>query len=375
MPRKTSKTRKRKGKGRKEDVAALMKEVLPEIPAERVAEFEEIIPRRFNFRSQDKKWRREDEFRAYHQNPKNIGLGFPFTAEQVVRYYADGFRNSEVRPDGLEKTLPGDTKEWYMLLPGGGWGNYPHEREGPFSANEIGDSIFTNTKLVDRSIAEENWRPQTLSAYLRGEGRMVDLADGSRPRTTLGFRPAGALHALRTERDRFERGWLRGGKKRKTRKRKGGGRKEDVAAVMQEWQPIEGKPTLPLPPAENIAGQVEAMEEKKRFNFGRFDRKFKKHGDGLLSRGLSDAKSIADLHHTPHEKDVKDWFLENGGQSEGPFSPKEIGNAVFKDTEDKSLFEFLYYHPSRAWARRGGRRKTKKTRKTKKRKTRKRKRN
>ena len=131
--------------------------------------------------------------------------------------------------------------------------------------------------------------------------------------------------------------------------------------------------SLPIPPAENIAGQVEAMEEKKRFNFGRFDRKFKKHGDGLLSRGLSDAKSIADLHHTPHEKDVKDWFLVNGGQSEGPFSPKEIGNAVFKDTEGKSLFEFLYYHPSRAWARRGGRRKTKKTRKTKKRKTRKRK--
>ena len=56
-----------------------------------------------------------------------------------------------------------------MLLPGGGWGNNPDEREGPFSANEIGDSIFTNTKIVDRSIAEEDWRPQTLSAYLRGE--------------------------------------------------------------------------------------------------------------------------------------------------------------------------------------------------------------
>ena len=161
-------------------------------------------------------------------------------------------------------------------------------------------------------------------------------------------------------------------KKRKTRKRKGGGRKEDVAAVMQEWQPVEGKPPLPIPPAENIAGQVKAMEEKKRFNFGRFDRKFKKHDDGLWSRGLSDAKSIADLHYTPHEKDVKDWFLENGGQSEGPFSPKEIGHAIFTDTEGKSLFDFLYYHPSRAWAR-GGRRKTKKTRKTKKRKTRKRK--
>ena len=103
------------------------------------------------------------------------------------------------------------------------------------------------------------------------------------------------------------------------------------------------------------------IEEKKRFNFGMYDRKFKKHGDGLLSRGLSDAKSIADLHHTPHEKDVKDWFLENGGQSEGPFSPKEIGHAAFTDTEDKSLFDFLYPHPSRAWARGGGR-KTRKLR-------------
>ena len=109
MPRK-NKTRKRKGKGRKEDVGAVMKELLPYIPAEGVAHFEEIIPRRFNFRSQDRKWRREDEFRAYHQNPRNIGLGVPFTAEQVVRYYADGFRNSEVRPDGLEKTLPGTLK-------------------------------------------------------------------------------------------------------------------------------------------------------------------------------------------------------------------------------------------------------------------------
>ena len=148
---------------------------------------------------------------------------------------------------------------------------------------------------------------------------------------------------------------------RKTRKRKGGmDRRQEVAAVMKE--------VLPEVPAENIAGHVEAMEEKKRFNFGMYDRKFKKHGDGLLSRGLSHAKSIADLHHTPDEKDVKDWFLENGGQSEGPFSPKEIGHAVFKDTEEQSLLDFLYYHPSRAWARRGGRRKTNRKNKTRKRK-------
>jgi len=103
------------------------------------------------------------------------------------------------------------------------------------------------------------------------------------------------------------------------------------------------------------------IEEKKRFNFGIYDRKFKKDDDGLWSRGLSDAKSIADLHNTPTEKDVKDWYLENGDQREGPFSPKEIGHAAFTDTEDKSLFDFLYHHPSRAWARGGGR-KTRKLR-------------
>ena len=231
----TKKTRKRRGgnpdEERAKQVAELMKQwkpvegkgPLPDIPARKIAtdvkereakEFKDFL--REHVRSFDPMWRREDEFTAYRQNPRNIGLGEPFTAEQVVRYYADGFRNSEVRPDGLEKTLPGTTQEWYMLLPGGGWGNHPSERKGPFSANEIGNFIFTNTKLVDHSIPEEDWRPQTLSAYLRGEGRSLG------PRTSLGNRPAGALKSLRTERDNFKRGWLSGGGKRKTRKRRGG---------------------------------------------------------------------------------------------------------------------------------------------------------
>ena len=229
------KTRRRRGgnpdEERKKQIMELMKQwkpvkgkgSLPDIPARKIAtnvketeakEFKDFL--REHVRSFDPKWRREDEFTAYRQNPRNIGLGKPFTAEQVVRYYADGFRNSEVRPDGLEKTLPGTTQEWYMLLPGGGWGNHPSERKGPFSANEIGNFIFTNTKLVDRSIPEKDWRPQTLSAYLRGEGRRLG------PRTSLGYRPAGALKALRTERDIYKKGWVSGGGKRKTRKRSGG---------------------------------------------------------------------------------------------------------------------------------------------------------
>ena len=229
------KTKRRRGgnpdEERAKQVAELMKQwkpvegkgPLPDIPARKIAtdvkereakEFKDFL--REHVRSFDPMWRREDEFTAYRQNPRNIGLGKPFTAEQVVRYYADGFRNSEIRPDGLEKTLPGTTQEWYMLLPGGGWGNHPSERKGPFSANEIGNFIFTNTKLVDHSIPEEDWCPQTLSAYLRGEGRSLG------PRTSLGNRPAGALKSLRTERDNFKRGWLSGGGKRKTRKRRGG---------------------------------------------------------------------------------------------------------------------------------------------------------
>ena len=186
----TNKTRRRRGgnpdEERKKQVMELMKQwkpvegkgSLPDIPAEKIAtevketeskEFKDFL--REHVRSFDRKWRREDEIKAFHKKNDQIGLGGFFTAEQIVRYYADGFRNSEVRPDGLEKTLPGITQEWYMILPKGGWGNDPSERKGPFSANEIGDFIFNNTKLVDRSIPEKDWRPQTLSAYLRGEGR------------------------------------------------------------------------------------------------------------------------------------------------------------------------------------------------------------
>ena len=103
-----------------------------------------------------------------------------------------------------------------MILPGGGWGNHPSERKGPFSANEIGNFIFTNTKLVDHSIPEEDWRPQTLSAYLRGAGLRLG------PRKCLGYRPEGANKSIRTERDRYKKGWVSGGGKRKTRKRRGG---------------------------------------------------------------------------------------------------------------------------------------------------------
>jgi hypothetical protein len=282
---KQKKTRRRRGgnpdEERAKQVAELMKQwkpvegkgPLPDIPARKIAtdvketeakEFKDFL--REHVRSFDPKWRREDEFTAYRQNPRNIGLGKPFTAEQVVRYYADGFRNSEVRPDGLEKTLPGTTQEWYMLLPGGGWGNHPSERKGPFSANEIGNFIFTNTKLVDRSIPEKDWRPQTLSAYLRGEGRSLG------PRTSLGYRPAGALKSLRTERDRYKKGWVSGGGKRKTRKRRGGNdeeRKKQVEELMKRWQPVKGKGTLPDTAANLTAKQTVELEKKEREEFER----------------------------------------------------------------------------------------------------------
>jgi hypothetical protein len=257
-------TRKRRGGNpdeREQEVSGILGNILPPHVARNIGHLERIIPRQFDFSSMKPKWRREDEFTDYHQNPKNIGLGFPFSAEQVVRNYADGFRNSEVRPDGLEKTLPGTTKEWYMLLPKGGWGNYPHERKGPFSANEIGDSIFTNTRLVDRSIPEKDWRPQTLSAYMRGEGR----SEG--PRTTLGVNATVASQSLRTERNKFKRGWHSGGGKRKTRKRKGGNdeeRKKQVEELIKQWKPVKGKGSLPDTAANLTAKQTVELEKKER---------------------------------------------------------------------------------------------------------------
>ena len=258
------KTRRRKGGNpdeREKEVSEILEDILPPHVARNIGHLERIIPRQFDFSSMKPKWRREDEFIAYRQHPKNIGLGFPFSAEQVVRNYADGFRNSEVRPDGLEKTLPGTTKEWHMLLPKGGWGNYPHERKGPFSANEIGDSIFTNTRLVDRSIPEKDWRPQTLSAYMRGEGR----SEG--PRTTLGVNATVESQSLRTERNKFKRGWHSGGGKRKTRKRRGGNdeeRKKVVEELLKRWQPVKGKGSLPETAANLAAKKTVSMEEEER---------------------------------------------------------------------------------------------------------------
>ncbi len=50
--------------------------------------------------------------------------------------------------------------------------------------------------------------------------------------------------------------------RKQKRKRKGGGRLEDIAAVMKEWQPVEGKPPLPDIPAENIANKVVEREPR-----------------------------------------------------------------------------------------------------------------
>jgi hypothetical protein len=87
-------TRKRRGgnpdEERAKQVAELMKQwkpvkgkgSLPDIPARKIAtvvketeskEFKDFL--REHVRSFDPKWRREDEFTAYRQNPRNIGLG------------------------------------------------------------------------------------------------------------------------------------------------------------------------------------------------------------------------------------------------------------------------------------------------------------
>jgi hypothetical protein len=163
-------------------------------------------------------------------------------------------------------TLPGTTKEWYMLLPKGGWGNYEHERKGPFSANEIGDSIFTNTRLVDRSIPEKDWRPQTLSAYMRGEDAKGEPKK-ARERTTLGVNATAARQSLRTERDKFKRGWFSRGGKRKTRKGRGGNdeeRKKVVEELLKRWQPVKGKGSLPETAANLAAKKTVSMEEEER---------------------------------------------------------------------------------------------------------------
>ena len=134
------------------------------------------------------------------------------------------------------------------------------------------------------------------------------------PRTSLGFRPAGALHSLQTDRDSYKR-WWDGDEdtgKRNTRRRRGGNPDDDKKTyekklkdyqvnradfdktVLDSVQPMppRNRPSWASPTASGwgMAPYGRTQEfvpperpvEKKRFNFGIYDRKFKKH-DGLWS--------------------------------------------------------------------------------------------
>jgi hypothetical protein len=57
----------------------------------------------------------------------------------------------------------------------------------------------------------------------------------------LGYRPAGALKSLRTERDIYKKGWVSGGGKRKTRKRRGGNPDDDKKTYEKKLEDYENE--------------------------------------------------------------------------------------------------------------------------------------
>ena len=201
----TKKTRRRRGGNpdeRQKEVRQILGSILPDTAARNIAHFDRIIPDH-NFKETDSttpRWRRADDIRAYHQNPRNIG--YVFTGEEVVKYYADGYRDDRKRPDGLEMTKSGEEREWYRALEpherprlSGAAANYPEEREGPFTANEIANSVFKNTKN------------KTLSEKMPPGDDRIDKPHYREYATLVGRR--------KTEESRYKGGG-------KTRKRRGG---------------------------------------------------------------------------------------------------------------------------------------------------------
>ena len=201
----TKKTRRRRGGNpdeRQKEVRQILGSILPDTAARNIAHYDRIIPDH-NFKETDSttpRWRRADDIRAYHQNPRNNG--YVFTGEEVVKYYADGYRDDRKRPDGLEMTKSGEEREWYRALEpherpplSGAAANYPEEREGPFTANEIANSVFKNTKN------------KTLSEKMPPGDDRIDKPHYREYATLVGRR--------KTEERRYKGG-------RKTRKRRGG---------------------------------------------------------------------------------------------------------------------------------------------------------
>ena len=201
----TKKTRRRRGGNpdeRQKEVRQILGSILPDTAARNIAHFDRIIPDH-NFKETDSttpRWRRADDIRGYHQNPRNIG--YVFTGEEVVKYYADGYRDDRKRPDGLEMTKSGEEREWYRALEpherprlSGAAANYPEEREGPFTANEIANSVFKNTKN------------KTLSEKMPPGDDRIDKPHYREYATLVGRR--------KTEESRYKGGG-------KTRKRRGG---------------------------------------------------------------------------------------------------------------------------------------------------------
>ena len=202
----TKKTRRRRGgmdsDERQKEVRQILGNILPDTAARNIAHYDRIIPDH-NFKETDSttpRWRRADDIRAYHQNPRNNG--YVFTGEEVVKYYADGYRDDRKRPDGLEMTKSGEEREWYRALEpherprlSGAAANYPEEREGPFTANEIANSVFKNTKN------------KTLSEKMPPGDDRIDKPHYREYATLVGRR--------KTEESRYKGGG-------KTRKRRGG---------------------------------------------------------------------------------------------------------------------------------------------------------